>query len=165
MVDTIEKDITVGFYTNLLTEKKFKVSSLGNNANGTEMILVAASDLVAICKDLKRNCKLEHLNFTTAVELKDSYQLIIQLENFLELKAVVLKVNLPKDNPTISSLTEIYPTANWQEREAYDMLGINFEGHPNLTRILNPDKWEGYPLRKDYIGPLDELNEPWKPGK
>jgi len=54
------------------------------------------------------------------------------------------------DPPTIPSIAAIWPTANWMEREAYDMFGIVFEGHPALTRILMPDEWEGWPLRKDY---------------
>ena len=54
------------------------------------------------------------------------------------------------DRPRVPSVVEIWPTANSMEREAYDMFGIDFEGHPNLTRILMPDEWEGHPLRKDY---------------
>jgi NADH:ubiquinone oxidoreductase subunit C len=52
--------------------------------------------------------------------------------------------------PTVPSVTSLWPAANFYEREAYDMFGIEFEGHPNLTRILMPDEWEGYPLRRDY---------------
>jgi len=54
------------------------------------------------------------------------------------------------DNPHLPSVTSVYPTADWQERETWDMFGIIFDGHPNLTRILMPDDWEGYPQRKDY---------------
>lgn len=54
------------------------------------------------------------------------------------------------DPPTVPSVTDLWPTANFMEREAYDLMGIHFEGHPNLTRIMLPDEWEGHPLRKDY---------------
>ncbi|HUG09242.1 MAG TPA: NADH-quinone oxidoreductase subunit C [Acidimicrobiia bacterium] len=55
-----------------------------------------------------------------------------------------------REDPTVASLTPIWPGAGYGEREVYDLFGIHFEGHPDLTRILMPDDWEGYPLRKDY---------------
>jgi NADH-quinone oxidoreductase subunit C len=61
-----------------------------------------------------------------------------------------LKVRLPGTDAVLPTVTGIWPTANWHERENFDMFGIRFDGHPNLTRILMPDEWEGYPLRKDY---------------
>jgi NADH-quinone oxidoreductase subunit C len=61
-----------------------------------------------------------------------------------------LKVRVPGSDPEVSSVTTIWPTANWHERENFDLFGIRFEGHPDLRRILMPDEWEGYPLRKDY---------------
>lgn len=158
-VETVEAQ-AVGEIAQDLIGKKFKVQALGNNASGFEMIGVDANDLVAISKDLVRSKKMTLLNFLTAVEVKSGYQAIYQLEETETGKAVSLKVTVAKENPTIPTLTEIFPTANWLEREAYDMLGIKFAGHPNLTRILNPEEWEGYPLRRDYIGPCDELNRP-----
>jgi len=138
----------------------FKVEDLGADAAGTLMYEVSVEDIVQVCKDLKAQRKFNILNFMTALELKKGYQNIIRLESSKHDEAVVLKVTLPKDKPVMPTLTEVFPAADWQEKEAYDMLGIVFEGHPDLKRILNPDNWVGYPLRKDYIGPLDGLSKP-----
>jgi len=61
-----------------------------------------------------------------------------------------LKVRVAGADCVVPSVTQVWPTANWHERENYDLFGIRFEGHPDLRRILMPDDWEGYPLRKDY---------------
>lgn len=66
---------------------------------------------------------------------------------------LVLKVKVPLQRPRVQSVESTWKTANWHEREAYDMFGILFEGHPDLSRILCPDDWEGHPLRKDYEYP------------
>jgi NADH-quinone oxidoreductase subunit C len=63
---------------------------------------------------------------------------------------VRLRVWLPGKEPVVSTVIPVWPTANWHEREIFDLFGIRFEGHPDLHRILMPDDWEGYPLRKDY---------------
>jgi NADH-quinone oxidoreductase subunit C len=63
---------------------------------------------------------------------------------------VALKVVLRRDGPEVDSVQEVWKTANWHEREAYDLFGIKFNGHPDLRRILLPADWEGFPLRKDY---------------
>jgi NADH-quinone oxidoreductase subunit C len=65
-------------------------------------------------------------------------------------RRIRLEVTLDIDDPHLPSVVEVYPTADWQEREAYDMFGIVYDGHPALTRILMPDDWDGYPQRKDY---------------
>lgn len=64
---------------------------------------------------------------------------------------ITLKVLTPRETPTVASIAEIHRTADWHEREAFDLYGIIFEGHPDLKRILMEDDWEGYPLRKDYV--------------
>ncbi len=64
---------------------------------------------------------------------------------------VTVKVKLPRENPEVDSVVSLWRTAEWHEREAYDLFGIAFRNHPDLTRILLPDDWEGHPLRKDYV--------------
>jgi len=66
---------------------------------------------------------------------------------------LTVKVELPAEKPEVGTVSAIWPTANWHEREAYDMLGIRFLNHPDLRRILLPEDWEGHPLRKDYKVP------------
>lgn len=61
-----------------------------------------------------------------------------------------VKVRIAGNEPEVPSVVSVWPTANWHERENFDLMGIRFLGHPDLTRILMPDEWEGYPLRKDY---------------
>jgi NADH-quinone oxidoreductase subunit C len=61
-----------------------------------------------------------------------------------------LKVRVASDDPRVESVTSVWPTANWHEREIFDLFGVRFEGHPDLRRILMPENWEGHPLRKDY---------------
>ena len=68
----------------------------------------------------------------------------------LHAPAVRIRVQVPESDPSVAALTDIYPGTDAMEREAYDMVGIIFEGHPDLTRILMPEDWEGHPLRKDY---------------
>lgn len=155
-----ETKIEMGPFASFLSEKGIKAKPLGKNNSGIEMIALEATDLVQACKDLKKSKGLIRLNFITAVEVKDGYQSIAFVDDVKSGNALVIKVTVPRSNPVVPSLTEVYPTANWQEREAYDMVGIQYDGHPNLSRILNPDDWQGYPLRKDYIGPVDELNQP-----
>jgi NADH-quinone oxidoreductase subunit C len=75
---------------------------------------------------------------------------VYQLTSMTYRRRVRLEVAVATPSPHVPSVTSIYPTADWQERETYDMFGVVFDGHPSLTRILMPDDWEGYPQRKDY---------------
>ncbi len=75
---------------------------------------------------------------------------VYQLTSMTYRRQVRLEVAVSATDPRLPSVTSVYPTADWHERETYDMFGVVFEGHPNLTRILMPDDWEGHPQRKDY---------------
>lgn len=86
----------------------------------------------------------------TAVDRLTYFELVYRLHSRSMSAALFLKCNVERDNPLARSLVDLWPAALWQEREVYDMFGIVFEGHPDLRRILLPEEWEGYPLRKDY---------------
>jgi len=77
------------------------------------------------------------------------YEIVYHLLSLQNHHRICLKIGVPANAPQVPTLTVLWPTANWQEREAYDMFGITFSGHPGLYRILMPDDWEGHPLRKD----------------
>lgn len=69
--------------------------------------------------------------------------------------AFAVRIEVNRNEPRVPSVADVWPAADWHEREAYDLMGIIFENHPDLTRILCPDDWEGHPLRKDYVFPLE----------
>jgi NADH-quinone oxidoreductase subunit C len=79
------------------------------------------------------------------------------------LRRLRMKVRLAGDDPRIQTATGVFPGANWPEREVFDLFGITFEQHPNLTRILTPDDWTGYPLRKDYPVQIRKDTATWSP--
>jgi NADH-quinone oxidoreductase subunit C len=76
---------------------------------------------------------------------------VYHLQSIPLMHQIVLKVELPRESPSVPSVALIWRTADWHEREAYDLFGIRFEGHPDPRRIFLPDDWEGHPLRKDYV--------------
>lgn len=80
---------------------------------------------------------------------------VYDLWSFDHRHAIAVKVYIPRDEPVIASVASIWRAADWHEREAFDMFGIRFEGHPDLRRILLADDWEGFPLRKDYVFPRE----------
>ena len=81
----------------------------------------------------------------------DTMEVLYHLCSIPYHKQLVVKVLLDRKSPSVPTVSDIWRTANWHEREAYDLLGIGFDNHPDLRRILLPADWEGHPLRKDYV--------------
>ena len=92
-------------------------------------------------------------------ELIDAFECVYHLSNIDNATMVELHLLVDHDKPQVPSLAMVWEGLDWHEREAFDMMGVEFEGHPNLKRILLPLDWEGHPLRKDYIYPIKE--EEW----
>ncbi len=82
-------------------------------------------------------------------------QVVYHLLSYALRHIMVLKVNASRDAPVVASVAGVWQTADWQEREVFDLLGVTFEGHPDLRRILMPEDWPGHPLRKDFVEPLE----------
>jgi NADH-quinone oxidoreductase subunit C len=81
---------------------------------------------------------------------KPRFEVVLNLLSHEHVRRLRIRVGVPAAAPTVASITDVFPGANFYEREAYDLFGIVFDGHPDLTRIVLPDDWEGHPLRKDY---------------
>jgi NAD(P)H-quinone oxidoreductase subunit J len=141
-----------------LTENGFEHEALAADHLGVEMIEVAADLLIPIATALYAN-GFNYLQCQGAYdegpgkELVSFYHLTKVSDNGDRPEEVRIKVFLPRENPRVPSVYWIWKAADWQERESYDMYGIIYEGHPNLKRILMPEDWVGWPMRKDYISP------------
>jgi NADH-quinone oxidoreductase subunit C len=146
-------------------------------ANYDSHVVVDAADLVEVCRFLRDDpaLKFELLNCITGVDyfepdpkkaakagFEPHTEVVYHLQSFIHRHRICLKVMLPrwKDDkpgnlPEVPSVCEIWRAADWHEREVYDLNGVWFTGHPELTRILLAEDWHGHPLRKDYEFPLE----------
>jgi NADH-quinone oxidoreductase subunit C len=116
---------------------------------------IEPSSILEICQFLRADDRLtlDHLELLGGVDYKDRLEVVYVLYSMKHHHRYTIKVLLPRETPLVHTVESIWAVANWHEREAYDMFGIVFEGHSDLRRILCPDDWEGYPLRKDYQFP------------
>ena len=112
--------------------------------------------LVAVCTALRDKLSVEHCTVITAVDWIDRWQTVYHLFSYSRRPLnIEIVVDLPRDEPWVDSITPIYGGANWHEREAFDLMGLHFRGHPDQRRILLPDWWDGHPLRKDYLWDME----------
>jgi NADH-quinone oxidoreductase subunit C len=100
-------------------------------------------------------------------EFPARFEIVYQLRDLEKLADIRIRAFIDGDPPRIDSVSDIFPPANWDERETYDMFGVVFTGHPELTRILMPDDWVGHPLRRDYpvggeVVEFSEEHEIWQ---
>ncbi len=116
--------------------------------------VVKADRIVDVARFLKRTAGLEldHCNDLTALDwpARNVIEVVYHLFSYGHRHGIVLKVEADRANPVVPSVESVWKAANWMERECYDMFGVVFTGHPDLRRVLLPDDWQGWPLRKDY---------------
>ena len=135
---------------------------------GQDTVVLVKSELLALGKFLKedQDLRFDYLMDVTAVDhwkRKPRFEVVYHLFSLEKTLRLRVKVPVAEPNPEVDSLCSLWPSANWYEREVFDMFGIKFAGHPNLQRILMYPEFEGFPLRKDYpitkrqplIGPQD----------
>ncbi len=153
---------------------------------GDSAIYVNAKQILKVCEALKNSpeYQMNVLQVITAADylaaaatettpaVEERIELTYVIASFIKNSELLIKVKLPRGDknnlPQIDSICSIWKSANWQEREAFDMMGVKFNGHPDHRRILCPDDWVGHPLRKDYVAmesyngmtiyPEDKLN-------
>jgi len=146
----------------ILTDKFGGTAIVGQETSGLQHALLIDADLIVdVCLELRNN-PLTYFDFLSCLTGIDHgaddgrFEVVYHLSSIPYQLQLVLKISKIHDRasqalPSFKSVADVYRTAEWHEREAYDLLGIFFEGNPDLRRILLPDDWEGYPLRKDYI--------------
>ena len=130
-------------------------------ARGEATIAVDRSELLDVLRGLREDEPLA-LDFLSSVTATDwpgrapRYWVVYELLSMAHRHRLRVKVGLPEGDERIASVTSLFPTANWHEREVFDLFGIVFEGHPDLRRIMLPEGWDGHPLRKtEELGGVD----------
>jgi NADH-quinone oxidoreductase subunit C len=132
-------------------EKKFPGAVI---EAGADSLLLKSDQLLAVMEYLKTSPDLDfaYLNHVTGTDYYDCFEVVYQLTSLKHNHGLVLKVRCyDRDNPVLPSVTGLWRGADFQEREIFDLLGISFEGHPNLRRIVLWEGFKGYPLRKDFL--------------
>ena len=145
----------------LITDKFGAEAIVGQETSGLQPALLIQPDLIAdVCLELRNNPST-YFDFLSCLSGVDHgaddgrFEVVYHLSSIPFNLQLTLKISKVHDReseqlPSFKSVADVYRTAEWHEREAYDLVGIFFDGNPDLRRILLPDDWEGYPLRKDY---------------
>lgn len=127
-------------------------------------ITVAAAALPDVMRVLRDEpgLRFDFLQNLTAVDWprQDQMQVVYHLHSYPHRHELVVKVEAPRARPRVPSVAALWPNAEWLEREQYDLLGVVFDGHPDLRRLLMPDDWVGHPMRKDYREPAEYRGMP-----
>lgn len=126
---------------------------------GTEWttITIGPAQWQDLAMALKKSLQYDYLFCVTAVDWRTHFTMVYHLTSTIHRHTLVIKVKLDHGNPKIRTVSDIWRTAEFHEREAYDLFGIAFTDHPDLRRLFMTDDWKGWPLRKDYEDPVNMI--------
>ena len=143
-----------------MIEENFSGQVLGTTTFAGQVGVTVKKDRIKdICLFLRDepSLRMNHLSDLTAVDFSrypgdtgPRFEVVYNMISNVHRHRIRLKVRVPEEDPRIDSVSSIWQTANWHERETFDLMGIRFDGHPDLRRILLSEDWEGHPLRKEY---------------
>lgn len=152
-----EKEELTALEQKIVEEFGQKIEHQGRSQDGFLYLQLKPEDLLDVCRRLKENedYAFRTLHCISAVDYpkEGEIEVVYHLYSMDRKTWLVLKVRVPREKPEVPSLCKIWPGANWLEREQYDLLGVIFLNHPDHRRILLPDYWPGFPLRKDWVEP------------
>lgn len=136
---------------------KFPDLTVSEQANSEKAVIVPANRIIEVCRFCKDDPDLgfEALSCLSGLDHTTHYEIVYHLTSYKRRCRLVIKTQLDHTSPEVVSVEKIWKTANWYERECFDLLGIRFMGHPDPQRLLMPADWIGFPLRKDYVQPTE----------
>jgi len=125
-------------------------------AEGEPYLVADAAHIQALCRFLKTDeaFRFDYLTNLGGLDEEENLTVVFHLRSTHHGGTLALRTSVPRETPVLDSVTSVWGGAGWYEREAWDLFGIEFRGHPDLRRIMLPDDWEGHPLRKDYEDPM-----------
>jgi NADH-quinone oxidoreductase subunit C len=134
-----------------IIKAKFPEAVLEENTNA---VIIPKERFLEAARYLKTHeSAFDSLHCLTAIDRKDRIEVVYVFYSLKNKLKVTLKVNLQNDDLKVESISSLWKSADWFEREVYDLFGVKFMHHPNLKRIMSPDNWQGHPLRKDFSHP------------
>ncbi len=143
-----------------MIEEKFAGQVLAATSHAGQVGVLVKKEMIRdICLYLRDDpsLRMDHLADLTAVDYSrypgdtgPRFEVVYNLISTVHRHRIRVKARVTEDDPRIDSVSSIWQTANWHERETFDLMGVRFDGHPDLRRILLPEDWEGHPLRKEY---------------
>ncbi len=121
------------------------------------MVQVPAENWKNIASKLITERDFDFLFCVTCVDFKTHLTMVYHLRSMQTDETVVIKIQLDRDQPVVATVSDIWRTAEFHEREAFEMFGVQFTGHPDLRKLILPDDFEGYPMRKDFEDPINMI--------